>query len=1336
MMYQSSPGPSLFGHSSCVSKLCAFCAFLLLVAPFPCRAQSELQSLWTFSNAVPTEVVVPAALSDGSVVIMGPRAGISGPDEGSRIQKISSSGRLDWEHSLEWRAIGWPVIMDDSAILAAHGSPPFGVGRIQCFAADGSLRWSLDPGGSPVVPPTLVSNNAFRIVISTSELLEVLATGEVHWRAPVSTPGWGYFSPGLYLSDGQFILSMGSALASLSNTGATNWTISLQSPDSNPPAVAKDGTIVVTTSIGMLMWINPDGSLRQQHYLGLGLLPPVIADDGITFVPRTDNQVDVYDRTGTLIRQWNTPGSILDAPALSGNGRIWMSLNTGQLAGYDFEGNLIALREDSATIVSGPPLLRGDGPLVAGFEGQRLIAFADAGAPMGNAWPMVGGNPARSGRQGSMARPGKPTSVTGTPVAGGVDLGWQPNAGEGLATFEVWRASNPSFESATRLAAFLVPTAWQDEHVVAGFDYWYWVRARNAAGPGAPSDPVMVRTELPPVGSRVARLRLSSEPISLPAQGAGGTLYVGDSNGGLLAIARDGATLWRFDTGVGTGFPVGSPMIAPDGRIYFAVAGPTGGIFGVSTNGTELWRLPYLQVWEGQPWPPTPALDADGNLRFTGRRDETAWLLSVSPDGEVRQSTPWGDYLPAFSSMVIAANDSFWLGSGTLLQRNSMDDRLLWVAQGSLADVGNAPLALDADGEVLASAGGDGRLVRRASDRSVRWIAGNNVVSGGGVVDANRVSYFGDLSGLFYAVSREGTVLWSTDMGSPVSSMPALGEPNLVYVANDAGLLRALDTSSGAEQWQHDLAAQPVGALVLVEPNELAISTRDGFLHRVRLSGPVQASAPWPMFGHDAAHQGRLPDPLPVLVAPESLAATQSATNAEVVLTWQTVSGAAWYEVARSASNDLLSATFIATNFIGEARYTDLSIPLDQRHWYWVRAAGISGPGPWSEPVQGQQGRRKWRFHAPYGVNGPVGGENQIQLERVAIEHRTMRLSGMLGIVWCLLRWVISQPRTEDSLRMENLALRHQLAVLLRQRPSPRFRPSDRWLWARLRDLWPQWRSALLIVQPETVVRWHRRAFRLFWRLKSRRRAGRPMIDRDLVALIRQMWQANPTWGSPRIQAELAKLGLNASTSTIRKYRPPHHARDRSHAWATFLANHLRDTAAIDFFVVPTLTFRLLFVCVILKHERRRVVHLNVTEAPSASWTARQVLNAFPFESAPGILLRDRDGIYGSEFTRCLATLGLEDKRIAARSPWQSPYIERLIGSIRRECLDHVIILNRVHLHRLLNSYLSYYHDSRTHRALDQDAPNPRAVELPDSGKIVEFPMVGGLHHRYARQAA
>jgi transposase InsO family protein len=244
------------------------------------------------------------------------------------------------------------------------------------------------------------------------------------------------------------------------------------------------------------------------------------------------------------------------------------------------------------------------------------------------------------------------------------------------------------------------------------------------------------------------------------------------------------------------------------------------------------------------------------------------------------------------------------------------------------------------------------------------------------------------------------------------------------------------------------------------------------------------------------------------------------------------------------------------------------------------------------------------------------------------------------------------------------------------------------------------------------------------------------MIDRDLVALIRRMWQANPTWGAPRIQAELAKLGLNASTSTIRKYRPPHPMRDRSQAWTTFLANHLQNTAAFNLFVVPTLTFRLLFVCVILKHERRRVAHLNVTEAPSASWTARQVLNAFPFESALGILLRNRDGIYGSAFTRCLATLGIEDKRIAARSPWQSPYIERLIGSIRRECLDHVIILNRVHLHRLLNSYLSYCHDSRTHRALDQDAPNARAVELPDSVKIAEFPMVGGLHHRYRRQAA
>ena len=169
---------------------------------------------------------------------------------------------------------------------------------------------------------------------------------------------------------------------------------------------------------------------------------------------------------------------------------------------------------------------------------------------------------------------------------------------------------------------------------------------------------------------------------------------------------------------------------------------------------------------------------------------------------------------------------------------------------------------------------------------------------------------------------------------------------------------------------------------------------------------------------------------------------------------------------------------------------------------------------------------------------------------------------------------------------------------------------------------------------------------------------------------------------------------------------------------------------------MPTVTFRVLFVFVVLAHERRKVLHFAVTEAPSASWAAQQVVNAFPFKVPPKYLLRDRDGIYGAEFIKRMAALGIEEKPIAPHAPWQNPFAERLIGTIRRECLDQIVIFGERHLRRVLEQYLDYYHQSRTHRALAQDCPVPRPVMTPDQGSVVEFPLVGGLHHRYTRQAA
>jgi putative transposase len=337
------------------------------------------------------------------------------------------------------------------------------------------------------------------------------------------------------------------------------------------------------------------------------------------------------------------------------------------------------------------------------------------------------------------------------------------------------------------------------------------------------------------------------------------------------------------------------------------------------------------------------------------------------------------------------------------------------------------------------------------------------------------------------------------------------------------------------------------------------------------------------------------------------------------------------------------------------------------------------------------------------------------------------------------LRMVLIYPlsflRPQQELAMEILALRHQIMVLKRRRHVPKLRFWDRCLWVILKRAWPGWKTPLMIFRPETVIGWQRAGFRRLWRWKSRRPRGRPAKDRKLIQLIRRMWAVNPTWGSPRIRDELAKLGLHASTATIRKYRP-RARRQVSQSWRTFLQNHAGGVAAMDFFVVPTVTARLLYVLIVLNHERRKIVHFNIADAPTAAWTAQQIINAFPYNTAPEYLLRDRDSIYGSVFVQRVVGMGIEQKLIAPRSPWQNPYVERLVGSIRRECLDRVIVFNERQLRRVLESYLEYYHHARPHRSLDHDSPVPRPVESPDCGKVIELPLVGGLHHRYLRQAA
>ena len=321
------------------------------------------------------------------------------------------------------------------------------------------------------------------------------------------------------------------------------------------------------------------------------------------------------------------------------------------------------------------------------------------------------------------------------------------------------------------------------------------------------------------------------------------------------------------------------------------------------------------------------------------------------------------------------------------------------------------------------------------------------------------------------------------------------------------------------------------------------------------------------------------------------------------------------------------------------------------------------------------------------------------------------------------------------QLAVENLALRQQLVVFNQSVKRPKIRSRDRVFWVLISKFWCNWQSVLIIVQPETVIRWHRQGFKLYWRWKSRAgKPGRPCIEHEIRDLIRRMSRENPTWGAPRILSELLLLGYEVAEATVAKYmirrrKPP------SQTWRTFLDNHVLEIAACDFFTLPTAMFRVLYVFIILRHDRRQVVHFNVTSNPCAEWTAQQIVNAFPFDKAPRFLIRDRDGIYGKYFRDRVEAVGIEDVPTAPRAPWQNPYCERVIGSIRQDCLNRLIVLGEAHLYRILSDYFDYYHNSRPHLSLDRNSPIPREVEPRCQGKVVSIPQVGGLHHRYSRAA-
>jgi putative transposase len=330
--------------------------------------------------------------------------------------------------------------------------------------------------------------------------------------------------------------------------------------------------------------------------------------------------------------------------------------------------------------------------------------------------------------------------------------------------------------------------------------------------------------------------------------------------------------------------------------------------------------------------------------------------------------------------------------------------------------------------------------------------------------------------------------------------------------------------------------------------------------------------------------------------------------------------------------------------------------------------------------------------------------------------------------------------RSHAEASLEVLALRQQVAVLKRKRPRPTLTRFDRVFWTTLRRVWPRWSDVLIIVKPETVIRWHRAGFRLYWRWRSRHRGGRPRISEEIRLLIRRLAAENAGWGAPRIHGELVKLGFDVSERSIARYlrRLPRRG-DSRRRWAAFLANHREAIVACDFFTVPTLTFQLLSCFFVIEHARRKILHFNVTREPTPAWVVQQLRDVFPGDGPHRFILLDHDSTFDGEVIAFLKATGLDPTRTGIQAPWQNGLAERWVGSCRRELLDSIIALNERHLYRLIREYVDYYHHDRIHDALAKDAPNRRAVEPKPSAhaRVMSTTRVGGLHHRYAwRNAA
>ena len=325
--------------------------------------------------------------------------------------------------------------------------------------------------------------------------------------------------------------------------------------------------------------------------------------------------------------------------------------------------------------------------------------------------------------------------------------------------------------------------------------------------------------------------------------------------------------------------------------------------------------------------------------------------------------------------------------------------------------------------------------------------------------------------------------------------------------------------------------------------------------------------------------------------------------------------------------------------------------------------------------------------------------------------------------------------RSKQDIVLENLALRQRLAVQQRSIKRSKIKNTDRIFWVWLARIWSDWKSSLIIVKPSTVIGWDKRGFKAFWRWKSRR-VGRPTIDWELIKLIRKLQKENILWSAQRIQGELKKLGIDVCDNTVAKYMSKNKDGDNSkqQRWLTFLSNHAKYIVGIDFLVVRTVFFKPAYVFVAISHDRRKIRHFSVTSTPHSQWAIQQLHETFAFDEVTKYVIRDNDKIFSDDFKAHIRNFGLEDTPTAPRSPWQNPIPERVIGTLRRECLDHMIILNEKHLHSVLNEYINeYYNVSRTHMSLVKDSPEHRPTQK--EGKIVSKPILGGLHHVYSRVA-